>query len=111
MIMTVKDADKPEAVGVAKRFEKLGYKIYRFDYTNNETVKTKIGGKEEEIYVPFAAISGMVLDDSFSNVKVTKMCIRDRVCIAQKIRCIVTDAVKTGQFIFRVNAVRGISDI
>ena len=28
MIMTVKDADKPEAVGIAKRFEKLGYKIY-----------------------------------------------------------------------------------
>ena len=28
MIMTVKDADKPEAVGVAKRFEVLGYKIY-----------------------------------------------------------------------------------
>ena len=28
MIMTVKDADKPEAVGVAKRFEKIGYKIY-----------------------------------------------------------------------------------
>ena len=28
MIMTVKDADKPEAVGVAKRFEKLGYKVY-----------------------------------------------------------------------------------
>ena len=28
MIMTVKDADKPEAVGVAKRFEKLGYKLY-----------------------------------------------------------------------------------
>ena len=28
MSMTVKDADKPEAVGIAKRFEKLGYKIY-----------------------------------------------------------------------------------
>jgi carbamoyl-phosphate synthase large subunit len=28
MIMTVKDADKPEAVGVAKRFVALGYKIY-----------------------------------------------------------------------------------
>ena len=28
MSMTVTDADKPEAVGVAKRFEKLGYKIY-----------------------------------------------------------------------------------
>lgn len=28
MIMTVKDADKPETVDVAKRFEALGYKIY-----------------------------------------------------------------------------------
>ncbi len=28
MIMTVKDADKPEAVDVAKRFEALGYTIY-----------------------------------------------------------------------------------
>ncbi|MCH5333050.1 MAG: carbamoyl-phosphate synthase large subunit [Agathobacter sp.] len=28
MIMTVKDADKPEAVDVARRFEALGYKIY-----------------------------------------------------------------------------------
>ncbi len=28
MIMTVKDADKPESVEVAKRFEALGYKIY-----------------------------------------------------------------------------------
>ena len=28
MIMTVKDADKPEAVGVAKRFAALGFKIY-----------------------------------------------------------------------------------
>ncbi len=28
MIMTVKDADKPEAVDIAKRFEALGYKIY-----------------------------------------------------------------------------------
>lgn len=28
MIITVKDADKPEAVGVAKRFAALGYKIY-----------------------------------------------------------------------------------
>ena len=28
MILTIKDADKPEAVGVAKRFAGLGYKIY-----------------------------------------------------------------------------------
>ena len=50
---------------------KSGKVTIRFDYTNNEAVKAKIAGKEEEIYVPFAAISGMVLDDSFSNVKVT----------------------------------------
>ena len=28
MIMTVKDADKPESVDIARRFEALGYKIY-----------------------------------------------------------------------------------
>ena len=28
MIMTFNDTDKPEAVGVAKRFEKLGYRIH-----------------------------------------------------------------------------------
>ena len=28
MIMTIRDADKPEAVEIAKRFEALGYKIY-----------------------------------------------------------------------------------
>ncbi|SFG24750.1 carbamoyl-phosphate synthase large subunit [Lachnospiraceae bacterium C7] len=28
MIMTVKDADKPEAVGIARRFKNLGYTIY-----------------------------------------------------------------------------------
>ncbi|MFV0529221.1 MAG: carbamoyl-phosphate synthase large subunit [Lachnospiraceae bacterium] len=28
MIMTVKDADKPEAAEIAKRFEKIGYKIF-----------------------------------------------------------------------------------
>lgn len=35
MIMTVKDADKPEAVEVAKRFEALGYKIYATRSTAN----------------------------------------------------------------------------
>ena len=50
---------------------KSGKVTIRFDYTNNEKVKAKIAGKDEDVYVPFAAISGMVLDDSFSNVKVT----------------------------------------
>ena len=35
MIMTVKDADKPEAVGVAKRFEALGYKITQPEVPQN----------------------------------------------------------------------------
>lgn len=43
----------------------------RFDYTNNETVKADINGKQEEICVPFVTISGMVLDDSFTNIEVS----------------------------------------
>lgn len=35
----------------------------RFDYTNNE--------KTGDVYVPFVAISGLVLDDSYSKVSVT----------------------------------------
>lgn len=50
---------------------KSGKVTIRFDYTNNETVKTKIRRKRGRNLIPFAAISGMVLDDSFSNVKVT----------------------------------------
>lgn len=42
----------------------------RFDYTNNEKVKTTIDGKETEVCVPFVAVSGMILDDSFSNIEV-----------------------------------------
>lgn len=42
----------------------------RFDYTNNEKVKADIGGKEEEICVPFVALSGMVLGDEFTNIEV-----------------------------------------
>ncbi len=42
---------------------KSGKVTMRFDYTNNE----KVG----DVYVPFAAISGMILDDSFTDVQVT----------------------------------------
>lgn len=43
----------------------------RFDYTNNEKAKATIGGKEEEINVPFIVVSGMILNENFSNVDVT----------------------------------------
>lgn len=50
---------------------KSGEVTIRFDYTNEEKTKAMIDGKETDIYVPFVAVTGMILDDSFSNVKVT----------------------------------------
>ena len=51
---------------------KSGKVTIRFDYTNNETKKVVINGKEEEIKVPFAMVSGLMLDSKkFTNVKVT----------------------------------------
>ena len=43
----------------------------RFDYTNNEKVTKKIADKEEEIHVPFLALTGMILNNDFSNIEVT----------------------------------------
>lgn len=50
---------------------KSGKVTIRFDYTNNEKVKTTIAGKEEEICVPFVAMTGIVLDDSFTDIEVS----------------------------------------
>ena len=47
---------------------KSGKVTVRFDYTNNEKVKADINGAEEEIYVPFIAVSGMILNDDFSGL-------------------------------------------
>ena len=49
---------------------KSGKVTVRFDYTNYEKVKADINGAEEEIYVPFIAVSGMILNDDFQNVDV-----------------------------------------
>lgn len=44
----------------------------RFDYTNHQYETVEIDGTKEEIYVPFAMLSGMILDnDSFTNVEVS----------------------------------------
>ncbi|MBR4514040.1 MAG: hypothetical protein IKO61_04060 [Lachnospiraceae bacterium] len=43
----------------------------RFDYTNNATVTKKVAGKEEEMHVPFLALTGMILNSDFSNITVT----------------------------------------
>lgn len=50
---------------------KSGKVKVRFDYTNNAKVKTTVEGKETEVCVPFVAISGLVLDDSYKNIKVS----------------------------------------
>lgn len=51
---------------------KSGRVTIRFDYENRQTEKVTINGKEEEIYIPFAMVSGMVLpQDTFSNIEVT----------------------------------------
>lgn len=50
---------------------KSGKVKIRFDYTNNEKTTARINGRDEEINVPFVVISGMILDDNFTNVEVT----------------------------------------
>ncbi len=50
---------------------KSGKVTIRFDYENKEKQMVEINGRNEEIYVPFAMISGMVLpSDTFSNIEV-----------------------------------------
>ncbi|MDE6963238.1 MAG: hypothetical protein K2P30_06375 [Lachnospiraceae bacterium] len=59
-------AIEPEALA-----GKSGKVTIRMDYENKETRKVSVGGKEEEIKVPFAMISGMILpQDTFSNIEV-----------------------------------------
>lgn len=50
---------------------KSGKVKIRLDYTSNETVTKDVNGKDEDISVPFIAVSGMVLGDNFTNIQVT----------------------------------------
>ncbi len=49
---------------------KSGKVTIRFDYTNNEKVTKKIDGKDTDVYVPFSVVTGMILNDNFTNVSV-----------------------------------------
>lgn len=50
---------------------KSGKVTIRFDYKNNQTVNVKVGDREEKMYVPFAVLTGMLLDnDVFTNITV-----------------------------------------
>ncbi len=51
---------------------KSGKVTIRFDYYNNRTEKVNVGGKEEEIVVPFAMATAVLLDEEkFANIEVT----------------------------------------
>lgn len=51
---------------------KSGKVTIRFDYENRQSETVVIDGKQEKIYVPFAVLTGMLLDnDVFANVEVT----------------------------------------
>lgn len=51
---------------------KSGKVSIRFDYTNNQYETVEIDGKEEKIYVPFAMLTGILLNnDVFTNVEVS----------------------------------------
>lgn len=49
---------------------KSGKVTIRFDYQNRAKTTAKVNGKKTEIYVPFTVMSGMILNDSFRNVRV-----------------------------------------
>lgn len=49
---------------------KSGKVTIRFDYKNNQKTTTTVDGKKYSVYVPFTIMTGMILDDSFTNVKV-----------------------------------------
>ena len=61
-----------KAVSAEELADKSGHVTIRFDYTNTQYETKTINGKSQKIYVPFAALTGLLLDsDSFSNVSVT----------------------------------------
>lgn len=51
---------------------KSGKVTIRFDYSNKQYEYVEINGKKEKIYVPFAMLTGMLLDnDTFTNVEIS----------------------------------------
>ena len=61
-----------KTVTAAELAGKSGHVTMRFDYTNTQYETKTIGGKQEKIYVPFAVLTGALLDsDHFTNVTVT----------------------------------------
>lgn len=61
-----------QSISASELAGKSGHVKIRFDYTNDQYEMVNIDGVQEKIYVPFAILSGMVLDnDIFKNVEVS----------------------------------------
>lgn len=61
-----------QPIAPAELAGKSGKVTIRFDYTNHQYELLEIDGKQEKIYVPFAMLTGLMLDnDVFTNVSVT----------------------------------------
>ena len=61
-----------ETVSAEEIAGKSGKVSVRFDYDNRQYETVKIDGKDEKIYVPFAMLTGMLLDNEcFRNVEVS----------------------------------------
>lgn len=61
------DGEKMDPEDIAGKSGKV---TIRFDYKNNQKTTVTVDGKEHSVYVPFTVLTGMVLDDSYSNVEV-----------------------------------------
>ncbi len=61
-----------KAISAEELAGKSGKVTIRFDYENKQYEMAEIDGQQEKIYVPFAMITGMLLDnDTFRNVEVS----------------------------------------
>ena len=61
-----------KSVSAAELAGKSGHVTMRFDYENSQYETKTIAGKSQRIYVPFAVLTGAILDsDNFRNVSVT----------------------------------------
>ena len=61
-----------KTVSPAELAGKSGKVTIRFDYTNQQCEYVEIDGQKEKIYVPFAMLTGILLDnDVFTNVEIT----------------------------------------
>ena len=72
MIFKVSYTLDGQAISASEIAGKSGKVTIRFDYTNNEKKSVRVNGRQEELFVPFAMLTGMIMDNEvFSNIEVT----------------------------------------